>query len=112
MLKDYQILQQLNYIKKSYEFDAPKSEALEFAIEATQDKINKCQPCFFDHRDSCFILTKKNCLNCSFRRTKDQYMKDQAEAEERLRRRGIKAEFVKSGEQVICTAISLTNNKV
>lgn len=109
MLKDYQILQQLRYIKKAYEYDQAKSEALNYAYKAAQEKITRGEPCFFDHKESCYILTKKDCFNCSFRRSEQQYQKDQEEAKERLRRRGIKVEFVKRGDQIICTPISLTN---
>ena len=50
MLNSYQVIQQLTIISKRLvsEYDAPKKEALEYAIRVINERIESQEPCVFD----------------------------------------------------------------
>ena len=91
MLNNYQILEQLKIIKKSLSepYDAPKKEALEYAIVATIEKIENKEPCVFDLGHECRILTSRNCFKCSFKCNKKQFEDAQRKVKERHKKLGI-----------------------
>ena len=91
MLNNYQKLQQLKILRNrlTSEYDIPKKEALDFAIKVVEKEINEGEPCFFDAGFKCKILIERDCHNCSFRRTKEEWEKDQKRAKKRLVQLGV-----------------------
>ena len=70
--------------------------------------------CFFsgqdltDGRVDCYIFGAThfiNCLNCKWYKTREQFLKDQRNAELRLHQRGIKSiiKFREDGEKIVTT---------
>jgi len=110
MLNNYQKLQQLKILRNTLisEYDMPKKEALDFAIKAVEKEINQSEPCFFDDKFKCKILIERNCHNCSFRRTKEEWEKDQKRAKKRLEQLGLTVQKVKEGNREIFKSATLT----
>ena len=75
MLNSYQVIQQLTIISKMLvsEYDAPKKEALEYAIRVINERIESQEPCVFDLGMTCSALTSKQCIGCSFRCSKKEH---------------------------------------
>lgn len=103
MLNNYQILTQLQIIKKQFNpvYDTPKIEALNYAILATIEKINNREPCIFDFGNTCRALVKKNCFNCNFKCSKKQYEESQKKVQERHKQIGIRTVKDKNGNYVV-----------
>lgn len=91
MLTKYQKLQQLKLIKKLIinKYDQPKIESIDYAIQLVEKDINNSEPCVFDLKENCKILTDRMCTNCSFKRTKKEYENEQNKAKKRLKKLGM-----------------------
>lgn len=109
MLTEYQKLEQLKILRRLFDYDEIKKQALDMAIKIVVTEFNSRKPCVFDEKVRCRILTKKECHNCSFRRSKEEYEEDQRKAVELLEAKGLKVVKVKVDGKEIFHVLSLTD---
>lgn len=109
MLTEYQKLEQLKILRRLFDYDEIKKQALDMAIKIVVNEFNSRKPCVFDEKVRCRILTKKECHNCSFRRSKEEYEEDQRKAAELLEAKGLKVVKVKVDGKEIFHVLALTD---
>lgn len=108
MLAEYQKLEQLKILRRLFDYDEIKKQALDMAIKIVVNEFNSRKPCVFDEKVRC-RMTKKECHNCSFRRSKEEYEEDQRKAAELLEAKGLKVVKVKVDGKEIFHVLSLTD---
>ena len=109
MLTDYQKLEQLRILRRLFDYDEAKKQALDMAIRIVKNDFENRKPCVFDDNIRCKILIKRECHNCSFRRSKEEYEEDQRKAVELLEAKGLKVVKVKVDGKEIFHVLSLTD---
>ena len=109
MLNSYQVIQQLTIISKRLvsEYDAPKKEALEYAIRVINERIESQEPCVFDLGMTCRALTSKQCIGCSFRCSKKEHEHDQLKVKNRLEKLGVRVQRTKIDGKEIYSCFQL-----